>query len=107
MPGLFTPRTMHNKGNYIGSLGKLTRWLAEQAETLGVEVYPGFPAAEVLIDHSNRVVGVATSVAGVTVDGSHKSSFEPGMELRAKYTVLAEGSRGHLGKQIIKKLSLS
>ena len=106
VPGYLAPRTMHNTGNYIGSLGKLVRWLSEQAEALGVEVYPGFPASEILFDSSNRVIGVATGAMGIATDGTRKSSFQPGMELRAKYTVLAEGSRGHLGKQVIKKFNL-
>ena len=97
---------MHNRGNYIGSLGRLARWLGEQAENLGVEIYPGFSAGEVLIDKENRVVGVATGDMGIAADGTRKNAFERGMELHAKYTVFAEGSRGHLGKKMIHKYRL-
>ena len=86
-PNSFAPRPMHNYGNYIGSLGRLVRWLGKQAETLGVEIYPGFSASEVLIDEEDRVVGVATGDMGIATDGTRKNTFEPGMELRAKYTV--------------------
>ena len=105
-PNSFAPRPMHNHGNYIGSLGRLVRWLGKQAETLGVEIYPGFSASEVLIDEEDRVVGVATGDMGIATDGTRKNTFEPGMELRAKYTVFSEGSRGHLGKQMIYKYRL-
>jgi electron-transferring-flavoprotein dehydrogenase len=105
-PNSFAPLPMHNHGNYIGSLGRLTRWLGEQAENLGVEIYPGFSAGEVLIDEENRVVGVATGDMGIAANGTRKKTFEPGMELRAKYTVFAEGSRGHLGKEMIHKYRL-
>jgi electron-transferring-flavoprotein dehydrogenase len=100
-PNYLAPKPMHNNGNYIGSLGRLVRWLAEQAEKLGVEIYPGFSASEVLIDNENRVVGVATGDMGIAADGTPKAAFERGMELRAKYTVFAEGSRGHLGKMML------
>jgi electron-transferring-flavoprotein dehydrogenase len=105
-PNSFAPLPMHNHGNFIGSLGRLARWLGDQAENLGVEIYPGFSAGEVLIDKDNRVVGVATGDMGIAADGTRKSTFEPGMELRAKYTVFAEGSRGHLGKEMIHKYHL-
>ncbi|WP_144299923.1 electron transfer flavoprotein-ubiquinone oxidoreductase [Elioraea rosea] len=90
-----TPPQMHNEGNYIISLGQLCRWLAQQAEALGVEIYPGFPASEVLIE-DGRVVGVATGEQGVAKDGTRKPDWQPGMELRAPYTLFAEGCRGSL-----------
>ena len=100
VPNLFAPHTMHNKGNYIISLGELCRWLAEQAEGLGVEIYPGFPAASILYEEQ-RVAGIITGDMGVDEEGKERSNYTPGMELRSAYTVFAEGSRGHLGKQII------
>lgn len=106
MPGWASPETMHNEGNYIASLGNLTRWMAERAEALGVEVFPGFAAAEVLHHEDGRVKGVATGDMGRDVDGNPKDSFEPGMELHAKVTVFAEGCRGHLGKEMIQRFSL-
>jgi len=105
-PGLFVPRPMHNDGNYIISLGNLCRWLGEQAMELGAEVFPGFAAAEVLYHEDGSVKGVATGDMGVNAKGEHKSSFEPGFEFHAKYTILAEGCRGHLGKEIISKFEL-
>ena len=105
-PNLIVPRTMHNHGNYIISLGNLCRWLAEQAMELGVEVFPGFAAAEVLYNEDGSVKGVATGDMGVSADGEQKDSYEPGFEFHAKYTVLAEGCRGHLGKEIISKFEL-
>ena len=105
-PGLFVPRPMHNDGNYIISLGNLCRWLAEQAMELGAEVFPGFAAAEILYDEGGSVKGVATGDMGVDVNGEQKSSFEPGFEFHAKYTILAEGCRGHLGKELIDKFQL-
>ncbi|MCC2615375.1 electron transfer flavoprotein-ubiquinone oxidoreductase [Aestuariibacter halophilus] len=106
LPGFSTPKTMHNKGNYIVSMGNLCRWLAEQAEQLGVEIFPGFPAAELLFNDDGSVAGVITGDMGIGADGQPKDSFMPGMELRAKYTVFAEGCRGHLGKQLIEKFAL-
>ncbi|MDF2179806.1 electron transfer flavoprotein-ubiquinone oxidoreductase [Aliiglaciecola sp. CAU 1673] len=106
LPGFSTPKTMHNEGNYIASMGNVCRWLAEQAESLGVEVFPGFAAAEVLYDDNGAVAGVITGDMGVGADGKPKDSFVPGMELRAKYTVFAEGCRGHLGKALIEKFEL-
>ncbi len=100
LPHLAMPPLMSNKGNYTGSLGMLCRWLAEQAEALGVQVFPGFPACEVLFDESGAVMGVATQDMGVAADGSHKSDYQPGMELHAKYTLFAEGARGHLTKRM-------
>ncbi len=106
VPNMLAPKTMHNDGNYIISLGNLTRWLAEQAEELGVEIFPGFAAAEVLYNEDGSVKGVATGDMGLDIDGKPKDSHEPGMELHARYTVFAEGCRGHLGKQLIKQFSL-
>jgi electron-transferring-flavoprotein dehydrogenase len=106
VPGLFAPKTMHNQGNYVISLGRLCRWLAEQAENLGVEVFPGFAAAEVLYGENNEVLGIATGDMGVGHNGENKDSYMQGMELRAKYTLFSEGCRGHLGKQLIAKYAL-
>lgn len=106
MPNFLTPKTMHNHGNYVASLGNLTRWLAEQAEQLGVEIFPGFAAAEILFHEDGSVKGVATGDMGVDEHGEPKDSFERGMELHAKYTVFSEGCRGHLGKQVISQFAL-
>ncbi|HCK77084.1 MAG TPA: electron transfer flavoprotein-ubiquinone oxidoreductase [Gammaproteobacteria bacterium] len=106
IPNAFAPRTMHNHGNYIVSLGQVVRWLGEQAESLGVEIYPGFPASEVLFDDKGGVKGVATGEMGRGKNGEKKAAYEPGMELHAKYTVFAEGCRGHLGKQLIRQYAL-
>ena len=105
-PNLFVPRPMHNKGNYIISLGRLCQWLGEQAEGLGVNVFPGFAASEVLYDDEGRVTGVATSDMGIAKDGQQKASFEPGYELLGKYTIFAEGCRGSLGEQLMAKFDL-
>jgi len=105
-PGPFVPRPMHNKGNYIISLGRLCQWLGEQAEALGVNIFPGFAASEVLYDEHGRVRGVATTDLGVGKDGKKKPAFEPGYELVGKYTIFAEGARGSLGKQLIEKFGL-
>ena len=105
-PGLLVPRSMHNDGNYIISLGSLCRWLAEQAMELGAEVFPGFAAAEILYNEDGSVKGVATGDMGVDANGDQKASFEPGFEFHAKYTILAEGCRGHLGKELISKFQL-
>src|SRR5690606_31394666 len=107
VPGLFVPKTMHNHGNYIISLGNLCRWLAEQAEALGVEIFPGFAATEVLYHEDGSVKGIATGDMGVSREGEHKDGFMPGMELHAKYTLFSEGCRGHLGKQLIAKFHLA
>lgn len=101
-----TPPQMHNAGNYIISLGLLGKWLAEQAEGLGVEIYPGFAASEVLIDINNIVRGVATGDMGIGKDGEKTDQFQPGMELHARQTVLAEGCHGSLTKQMIEKFAL-
>ena len=100
------PPQMHNDGNYIISIGELGKWLAEQAEAMGVEIYPGFAAAEILYHEDGRVKGVATGNMGVAADGSHKDSFEPGLELHAKQTIFAEGCRGHLSKMLMEKFDL-
>ena len=106
VPHLLAPAFMNNKGTYTGSLGNLCRWLAEQAEGLGVEIFPGFPAAEVLYNDDGSVKGVATQDMGVAKDGSHKGDYQPGLELHAKYTLFAEGARGHLTKQVKAKFDL-
>ena len=100
-----TPPTMHNEGNFISSLGNVCRWLAEQAEALGVEIYPGFAAAEVL-EEDGRVVGIATGDMGVTRDGEQGPNFAPGMELRARYTIFAEGCHGSLTKKLMVRYNL-
>ncbi|NIJ06473.1 electron-transferring-flavoprotein dehydrogenase [Sphingomonas vulcanisoli] len=100
MPHLFTPGFMHNKGTYTGSLGNLCRWLAGKAEELGVEIFPGFAAAEVLFNEDGSVKGVATGDMGVARDGEHKPDYQPGMELHAGYTFFAEGARGSLTKEV-------
>jgi electron-transferring-flavoprotein dehydrogenase len=105
VPGLLVPHTMHNKGNYIISLGNLCRWLGEQAEAMGVNIFPGFAAAEVLYE-DGRVAGVATGDMGIAEDGSHKPSYEAGYELRARYTIFSEGCRGNLGKQLMDRYDL-
>jgi|TARA_B110000285_G_scaffold235605_1_gene318598 electron-transferring-flavoprotein dehydrogenase len=105
IPAFFIP-TMHNHGNYVISLGNLCRWLAEQAEGLGVEIFPGFPASK-LIYENDKVVGVQTGDMGISANGELKASNEPGIEIRAKHTILGEGCRGHLGKELIDKFNLS
>lgn len=107
LPNWMMPPLMNNHGNYIASLGEVTKWLAGQAEELGVEIYPGFAAAELLYDDAGRVVGVATGDMGIAKDGHHKPTFTRGLELRGKYTMLAEGARGHLSKQAIARFDLS
>jgi len=102
-----TPPQMQNHGNYIASLGALCRWLGEQAETLGVEIYPGFPAARLLWDESgNRIIGVATGEVGIGRDGKKTDRYQPGLELRARQTIFAEGCRGSLTKQLFERLPL-
>ncbi len=105
-PNWLLPGCFKNHGNYIVSLGNVVRWLAQQAEAMGVEIFPGFAAAEVLHDESGAVVGVATGNLGVGKDGEPTGEFQLGMELRAKYTLFAEGARGHLGKQLISRFGL-
>nr|WP_116475084.1 electron transfer flavoprotein-ubiquinone oxidoreductase [Zobellella maritima] len=106
LPNAIAPGSMHNQGNYIASLGNLCRWLAGQAEQLGVEIFPGFAAAEVLYHPDGSVRGIATGDMGIAADGSHKDSYTQGVELHAKYTLFTEGSRGHLGKQLIARYRL-
>ncbi|MFT5260753.1 MAG: electron-transferring-flavoprotein dehydrogenase [Saprospiraceae bacterium] len=101
-----TPPQMHNEGNYVASLGLLTRWLGEQAEALGVDIFPGFAAAEILYDDNGRIMGIATGVTGVNKDGTESGSFDPGMELHAKVTLFAEGCRGSLSRQLMEKFNL-
>ncbi|MCF7202733.1 electron transfer flavoprotein-ubiquinone oxidoreductase [Pseudomonas oligotrophica] len=108
LPNALVPKTMHNEGNYIISLGNLCRWLAQQAENLGVEIYPGFAAQEALIDDDGVVRGIVTGDLGVDREGNPKEGmYTPGMELRAKYTLFAEGCRGHIGKQLINRFQLN
>jgi electron-transferring-flavoprotein dehydrogenase len=106
VPGIFAPKTMKNHGNYIISLGNFCRWLATQAENLGVEIFPGFSAAEILYDENDQVMGIATGDMGLDKAGEKKDSYMQGMELHAKFTLFAEGCRGHLGKQLISKYQL-
>ncbi len=106
LPALVTPKTMHNDGNYIVSLANVCRWLAEQAEALGVEIFPGFAAAEVHYNDDGSVGGVITGDMGVDANGEQKDGYMPGMILKANYTVFAEGCRGHLGKTLIESFNL-
>ncbi|MGE5441583.1 MAG: electron transfer flavoprotein-ubiquinone oxidoreductase [Bacteroidota bacterium] len=101
-----TPPQMHNHGNYVVSLGNVCRWLGQQAEELGVEIYPGFAAAEVLYDGSGRVVGVATGDMGIGRDGNPTENYQPGVELHATYTIFAEGCRGSLTKTLFARFNL-
>ena len=105
-PAFLLPPLMNNHGNYIVSLGNVCRWLSQQAEALGVEIYPGFPAAEVLYDDHGAVRGVATGDMGVARGGTHKPDYAPGMELHAKYTLFAEGCRGSLSQELMQKFNL-
>ena len=105
-PEWLLPECFHNKGNYVISLGNVARWMGEQAEALGVEIFPGFAAAEVLYDEKGAVRGVATGDMGVGRDGQPTEHYQQGMELLAKYTVFAEGARGQLGKQLIEHFKL-
>ena len=106
-PNALVPACFENHGNYVISLGNVVRWLGQQAEALGVEIFPGFPAAEVLYNEDGSVKGVATGNMGVDREGNPKPDFQLGMELHAKYTLFAEGSRGHLGRQLIARYDLS
>ena len=106
LPNFLIPKPTHNDGNYIVSMANVCRWLAEQAEGLGVEIYPGFSAAEILYHDDGSVKGIATGEMGVSAEGEQKDSYVPSMELHAKYTVFAEGCRGHLGKQLINRFDL-
>jgi electron-transferring-flavoprotein dehydrogenase len=106
-PHIFMPSFMDNRGTYTGSLGNLARWLAARAEELGVEIFPGFAASEVLFHADGSVKGVATGDFGVARDGTRKPSYQPGLELHAKYTLFAEGVRGSLSKSLIRQFELS
>jgi electron-transferring-flavoprotein dehydrogenase len=106
-PSFMVPKALTNHGNYVISLGNVVRWLGQQAEALGVEIFPGFPAAEILYNDDGSVRGVATGNMGVNREGEPTDAFQLGMELHAKYTLFAEGSRGHLGKQLIAKYDLN
>lgn len=107
IPNFLMPPLMNNHGNYAVSLGNVCRWLATQAEGLGVEIYPGFAASEVLYREDGSVAGVVAGVMGIAKDGSHKADYQPGMELRGKYVFIAEGVRGSLAKEIIAKFDLA
>ncbi|HVM85582.1 MAG TPA: electron transfer flavoprotein-ubiquinone oxidoreductase [Candidatus Binatia bacterium] len=108
LPNFFLPKVLHNHGNYIVSLGNVARWLAQQAEALGVEIFPGFAAADILYDEAKQtVLGVVTDDKGRAKDGSEKPDFQPGMALTGKYTLFAEGCRGHLGKRLIAHFNLA
>ncbi|MCB1645089.1 MAG: electron transfer flavoprotein-ubiquinone oxidoreductase [Pseudomonadales bacterium] len=106
LPSWLVPRALHNHGNHAISLANLCRWLGEQAEELGVNIFPGFAASEVLYNEDGSIKGIATGDMGVDVNGEHKSTYQAGYELHAKYTVFAEGCRGHLGKELMQKFSL-
>ena len=106
LPSLFIPTALHNEGNYATSLANLCRWLGEQAEALGVNIFPGFAASEILYHEDGSVKGIATGDMGVDANGEQKGSFVPGYELHGRYTLFAEGCRGHLGKQLIAKFEL-
>ena len=106
LPNFFIPKPTHNYGNYIVSMGNVCRWLAEQAEAMEVDIYPGFAASEVVFHDDGSVKGIATGDMGVGLDGEQKAGYAQGMELHAKYTLFAEGCRGHLGKQLIAKFEL-
>lgn len=107
VPNFLVPASMHNHGNFIVSLGNFCRWLAKQAEALGVDIFPGFAASEVLYDDDGSVKGVITGDMGIAATGQHKDSYEPGMAVHGKYTIFAEGCRGHLGKQLNDKYDLA
>jgi electron-transferring-flavoprotein dehydrogenase len=107
LPTFLLPECFRNHGNYVVSLGNVCRWLGQQAEALGVEIYPGFAAAEVLYDEAGRVRGVATGDMGVGRDGEPTDQYQPGMELHGKYTFFAEGARGHLGRQLMERFELN
>ena len=106
IPNIIMPPLMSNHGNYIASLGDVCRWLAKKAEALGVEIFPGFAATETLHDKHGAVVGVATGDMGIARDGTHKATYQRGVELRAKYTLIAEGARGSLTKRLTARFGL-
>mgnify|MGYP003330484513 FL=1 len=105
IPSIFVPPVMHNKGNFIISLGLFCKWLSQQAESLGVEIYPGFAASEFLTE-DGKLKGIVTGDLGLTKDGEKGQNFQPGIEIYAKYTLFAEGCRGHLGKKLIDQFGL-
>ena len=105
IPNIFIPPVMHNSGNYIISLGNFCKWMATEAEKLGVEIYPGFAASEAIIEE-NQVKGIVTGDLGVSKEGSHTDNYQPGIEIRSKYTLFAEGCRGNIGKNLIKYFNL-
>ena len=106
LPNFLMPPFMDNHGCFVGSLGNVCRWLGQQAEALGVEIYPGFPAADLIINEDGSIGGVITGDLGIARDGSHKADFQPGMLLKAKYTMFAEGARGSLSKRLIARFRL-
>ena len=106
IPSWLMPKSLHNKGNFIISLGELCQWISEKAMDLGVDIFPGFPAQKYLTDESGRVIGIATGDMGIDKEGNQKGTYTPGMDILAKQTIFAEGARGHLGKQLIKEFSL-
>ena len=106
VPSWLMPKSLHNKGNYIISLGELCQWIAERAMDLGVDIFPGFPAQQYLTDTNGRVIGIATGDMGIDKDGNQKGTYAPGMDILAKQTIFAEGARGHLGKKLIKEFGL-
>jgi electron-transferring-flavoprotein dehydrogenase len=106
IPPWLLPASLHNRGNFVGSLGNLTKYLAKKAESLGVDIYPCVAGAEVLYDDSGAVIGIQTGDMGVSKDGSPKSTFMPGMQLLGKYTLFAEGARGHLTKRLMARFKL-
>ncbi len=105
IPGIFTPSVMHNKGNFIISLGSFCKWLSKQAENLGIEIYPGFAASEILIENG-KLNGIITGDLGINKNGEQGSNFQPGIEIYSKYTLFAEGCRGHLGKRLMDEFNL-
>ena len=105
-PDAFVPAPMHNDGNYIVSLGNVVRWMAEQAEELEVMMFPGFAAQNIFYNEDGSVGGVITGDMGISAEGEEKGSYEPGYKLLAKYTMFAEGCRGHLGKRLINRFKL-
>ena len=106
IPSWLMPKSLHNKGNFIISLGELCQWISERAMELGVDIFPGFPAQKYLTDQSGRVIGIATGDMGIDKKGNQKGTYTPGMDILAKQTIFAEGARGHLGKQLIKEFNL-
>ncbi len=105
-PKILVPPATHNHGNYVVSLGNVCRWLAEQAESLGADIFSGFPATNILYDEQGRVAGIGTGDMGINHKGEKKDSYTPGMDLKAKYTLFTEGCRGHLGKELMSKFNL-